>query len=350
MLQDDRRLTETIIPTFVIAGLVDHAHAKGLEPEAWFTGLGLTVAHVQQSEALISFRQAATIIRRALRALPSEPLGLHVGSRDALVSFGMLGFAMLSSSNVREAFATGLEYHLASGSLMDLEAETTATEVTLRLHERFPDPELLPFLCEEVFASSIAIMRMMLGNDISPLRVELSYPPPPYGAAYHRLFNCPVRFDSNANRLVLPAVLMDRPLATHSAASHAVALAACRRLIEPAATTQDVISSVENLLRGKLRQRPSMADIAGWLNITERTLRRHLTEAGQRFSAIRDRVMEQRARMLLIDSTLPITNIAEELGFSDARDFRRAFRRWTGMAPRHIRQARSNTEAGVSAR
>lgn len=338
MIQDDRRFTETIIPTFVIAGLVDHAYAKGLDPAVWFTGLGLTVAHVQQSEALISFRQATTIIRRALRALPSEPLGLHVGSRDALVSFGMLGFAMLSSQTVREAFATGLEYHLASGSLTESEAETTTTEVALRLHERFPDPELLPFLCEEVFASSIAIMRMMLGNDISPLRVELSYPSPAYGAAYQRLFNCPVRFNSPANRLVLSATLMDRPLTTRSAASHAIALAACRRLIEPATTNQDVISSVENLLREKLRQRPSMTDIAAWLNITERTLRRHLTEAGQRFSNIRDRVMEQRARMLLSDSTLPVASIAEELGFSDARDFRRAFRRWTGLTPMGFRQ------------
>lgn len=347
MPQDNPRLAETIIPTFVIAGLVDHARSKGLEPDIWFAGLGLTVEHVQQSEALISFRQAATIIRRALRALPAEPLGLHVGSREALVSFGLLGLAMLSSRNVREAFATGLEYHLASGSLMDVDAEITPTEVSLRLHERCPDPELLPFLCEEVCASSVAIMRMMLGNDAAPLRVELSYPPPPYGSAYQRLLNCPVRFRADANRLVFSAALMDRPLVTHSAASHAAALAACRRLIEPATTTQDVISSVENLLREKLRQRPSMADIAGWLNISERTLRRHLTAAGQRFSTIRDRVMAQRARLLLGDSALPVAGVAEALGFSDARDFRRAFRRWTGMAPMSFRHARSNSATGA---
>jgi len=338
MPQDDPRFTESTIPTFIIAGLVEHAVTKGLNPESWFAGLGLTVAHIQQSEAMISFRQATTIICRAVRELPSEPLGLHVGSREALISFGMLGFAMLSSQNVREAVATGLEYHLASGSLMDFKTESSPTEIALQLHERFPDPELLPFLCEEVFASSIAIIRVMLGNEVTPLGVELSYSPPPYAAAYQRLFNCPIRFNSHTNRIVFSASLMDRPLATRSTASHAIALATCRRLIEPAATNQDIISSVENLLREKLRQRPSMTDIASWLNITERTLRRHLTEAGQRFSDIRDRVMEQRARILLSNSTMPIANIAEELGFSDARDFRRAFRRWTGLTPMGLRQ------------
>ncbi|MDP1540348.1 MAG: AraC family transcriptional regulator [Moraxellaceae bacterium] len=342
MLQDDPRFTEAVIPTFVIAGLVDHAYSRGLEPEAWFAGQGLAVAQIQQSEALISFRQATTIIRRALRTLPTEPLGLHVGSREALTSFGMLGFAILSSQNVREAFATGLEFHLASGSLVDVEAEITATEVTLQLHERFPDTELLPFLCEEVFASSVAIMRMMLGNNTSPLRIELSYPQPAYGAAYQRLFKCPVRFNSSANRMVFSSALMDFPLTTRSAASHAAALAACRKLITPSVTTQDVINSVENLLRNHLRQRPTMTDIADWLNTTERTLRRQLTDVGQSFSNIRDRVLEQQARLLLSNSRLSISNIAEELGFSDPRDFRRAFRRWTGISPSRLRQNAPN--------
>lgn len=338
MTQNDHRFTEANIPTLLIAGLADHAHEKGLNTERWFAGQGLTIAHIRQSETMISFRQAAVIIRRALRALPSEPLGLHVGSRDALASFGMLGFAMLSSQNVREAFATGLKYHLASGSLMDVEAETTTTEVALRLHERFPDPELLPFLCEEIFASAIAIMRMILGNDISPLRIELSYPSPIYGSAYQRLFNCPVAFNCKANRLVLPAALMERSLATRSAASHAIALAACRKLIEPSEASRDVVCSVENLLNDGLSQRQTMAEIATALNMTERTLRRQLAMAGERFSSIRDRVMEQRARTLLIDKTLSITAAANKLGFNDARDFRRAFKRWTGMVPSSVRK------------
>lgn len=338
MLQNDPRFTEAIIPPFVIAGLVDHAYSRGFEPEAWFAGQGLAVAQTQQSETLISFRQAATIIRRALHALPAEPLGLHVGSREALTSFGILGLAILSSQNVREALATGVEFHLASGSLVDIEAEVTSTEVALQLYERFPDPELLPFLCEEVFASSVAMSRVMLGSKTSPLHIELSYPPPSYSLAYQRLFKCPVHFNSNANRMVFSSDLMDFPLTTRCASSYAAALAACRKLTAPSVTTQDIINSVENLLRNHLRQRPSMTEVADWLNTTERTLRRQLTEAGQSFSNIRDRISEQQARLLLNNSKLSISSIAEELGFSDPRDFRRAFRRWTGITPSRLRQ------------
>jgi|TARA_R110001599_G_scaffold18705_2_gene72399 AraC-like DNA-binding protein len=41
---------------------------------------------------------------------------------------------------------------------------------------------------------------------------------------------------------------------------------------------------------------------------------------------------------LVIDKILSITAIANELGFNDARDFRRAFKRWTGMAPSSVRK------------
>lgn len=344
--QDDRHLTEASIPTLVLSGLVDFALARDVMPDAWFAGQGLSVAQIRQPDTLVSFRQAATVLRRALRALPPEAVGLQMGSREGLASFGMLGLAMASCRTVREAFETGLRYHLASGSLMDVEQELGASEVALRARERFPEPELLPFLCEEMFFSTTALIRAMVGNDINPRRVELGYPAPAYAATYQRLFNCPVHFDCEANRLTFDAALLDRPLTTYSPASFAAALAACRRLIETPAVSQDVVTSVENLLRGNLRQRPSMAEIARDLNITERTLRRQLADAGQCFSDIRDRVLEQRATALLRDSSLTVGAIAAELGFGDLRDFRRAFRRWTGQTPQDLRRQK-NAVAGA---
>ena len=40
---------------------------------------------------------------------------------------------------------------------------------------------------------------------------------------------------------------------------------------------------------------------------------------------------------LLHEGRLPIAQIGAELGFKDAREFRRAFKRWTGVAPREAR-------------
>jgi AraC-like DNA-binding protein len=36
---------------------------------------------------------------------------------------------------------------------------------------------------------------------------------------------------------------------------------------------------------------------------------------------------------------MSVAEIGSEVGFSDPREFRRAFKRWTGMAPQEARRA-----------
>lgn len=337
--RDDPRLTEAIIPPVSLVALVNLAQSKGLTANHWFNGQGLSINQLNQADTLISFRQAITIIRRALNTLSSGPIGLQSGSRNALQTFGMLGFVLMSCRNVREVVALGNQHHQAAGSLMDIDIEISADKVTLSVFERFPEPDLLPFLSEEIFASIVTLARSILEPSVAPLRIELSYAAPDYAAAYRELFKCPVHFNAGANRMIWDARYMERPLASHNPASLESALDICRKLLEPIGNQTGVVASVERLLRENLRQRLGIAEIAHRLNIAERTLRRQLMAAGERFSDIRDRVMEQRARALLSESSLSVTEIALALGFNDGRDFRRAFRRWTGQAPISLRNS-----------
>jgi AraC-like DNA-binding protein len=346
--QDDLPLSQAIIPPTVLAGVVEIGQREGLPIVSWFSGTGLDPAQIVASgTAKVSFRQATTVLRRAVRAMPGRPLGMQVGGRDILVSFGMLGVAMRSCGTVGDAFALGLELHQAAGSLMDLETETFGQEIALRLHERRPDQELVAFLCEETLCSTLILARSVLGADSSPTYVELSYAAPPYAEEYRRFFRCRVRFGADANRLVFPAGLLRQTLPTSYEPTRAVAVDACRRLLDLDGARPDVAVAIEALLNRNLRHPLTMAEAAHQLHVTERTLRRQLTAAGERYSTIRDRVRERRATFLLRESTLPTETIAHEIGFSDAREFRRAYIRWTGHPPSTTRRnIRSSSPQG----
>jgi len=43
-------------------------------------------------------------------------------------------------------------------------------------------------------------------------------------------------------------------------------------------------------------------------------------------------VLERKAKQML-ENNLSIGDISQALGFSEVREFRRAFKRWTGQAP-----------------
>ncbi|MDD3763133.1 MAG: AraC family transcriptional regulator [Nevskiales bacterium] len=334
---DAARYRAAIIPTILMAILADHGRACGHDPDAWFDGTGLSAAQSHEPNQHVSYRQAMTIIRRALRAFGDVGLGLAVGGRESLSSFGMLGFAMMSSRTFGDAVAVGLEYHQISGSLLDVHMQRSGGAVALVARERFPEAELLPFLCEEAFASMSNVSRAMLGARHRLLRAEFAYPAPRYVHAYEAAFDCPLRFGAAANRMWFDAGLLDEPLATYNPISLAEALRACRAQAASVTTATEMLASLERWLRPRLGRNPGAAEAARALHMTERTLRRRLAGEGTSFRALHDLLRAERARQLLADPLRSIAEVGAELGYSDGREFRRAFKRWTGLTPRELR-------------
>ncbi|WP_062987143.1 AraC family transcriptional regulator [Nocardia anaemiae] len=336
---DDPALQEARIPPNVLLGVFDLADHRGVACESWLDGIGLTREQLTLPETRVSFRQATAILQRALRGLEPGPIGIQVGSRDVFVSWGLTGFALRAAASVGQAVSLGLDLHQAAGSLLDYEFESGATEFALRLAERSPNPELLAFLCEESCTSILVLARSIFGNQMTPTRLEFAYPRPVYAEAYNRVFRCPIRFNAGATRVYFDAALLNRPLPTANPAQIGLAVDAARHLADPERSRHDIVTTVEAVLRQNLRRPITAAFIAEHLRISERTLHRRLAEAGEKFGEIRDRVRTYRARILLRESDMPLTAIAIEVGFSDRREFRRAYQRWTGRSPSAERAA-----------
>jgi AraC-like DNA-binding protein len=63
-----------------------------------------------------------------------------------------------------------------------------------------------------------------------------------------------------------------------------------------------------------------------------------LAEAASPFADIVDEVRRQAALAYLAKRELSIAEVGYLLGFSDPSAFNRAFRRWTGLAPKEYRK------------
>ncbi|MEJ2179283.1 MAG: helix-turn-helix domain-containing protein [Gammaproteobacteria bacterium] len=92
---------------------------------------------------------------------------------------------------------------------------------------------------------------------------------------------------------------------------------------------------LKNYLIGQTPTLDTTAEIVG---IKPRTLQRRLSQAGLSYQGIIDQTRFELAAELIKDSNLKLTDIAYELGYSDAGHFTRAFRRWAGMTPREYRR------------
>ncbi len=338
----DARYLAAVIPTTILAVIAQLADAEGVAVEPWLAGIGITRAQIDDASVRVSYRQASLIIKRALRAIPRSDFGLEVGAHQSNGTFGVMGLAMMTSRTFGEAVAVGVEYADITGALMDVELdamEPNAHEVALVARPRFADEEILVFLCEELFASTLQLARNLVGPAFKPERLELTYPAPPHAAGYRKLFGCEVRFGTARNRMIVAARWLEQRLPTHHPVSAQQAPAICREQAAQIRRQSEIIASVERILRRRLAEHPTLGEVAQNLNLSERTLRRHLATAGRVYRDIHDQLRAERALELLSAGSLSIAAIGSEVGYSDAREFRRAFKRWTGAPPTALRHA-----------
>ena len=336
---DDPRFSAAVLPTNILSGLVQFAQARGVDAGAWFAGFSLSPNDVCDPSARVSYRQALTIIRRAIASMPDPDLGLLIGRHQDIGNFGLLGLAMKTARSFGDAVAIGITHQRATGTLLDLDLEILASgEIALFARAPVDDPVVLPFLCEEMFSSVLAVGRELAGAALKPLRLELTYAAPPHVEEYRALFGCELRFGAAHNCLVVDARTLEQPFPNYNPVTARQAQAALLRDLQATPVVRsETVAAVERQLRQRIAQNPRLLDVAVSLYRSERTLRRQLAGEGESFTTIHDRVRCERALELLRDRRLTVAQVGSQVGFGDVREFRRAFKRWTGRTPTELR-------------
>lgn len=330
------RQTPTL-PVYLLWSLAERLTALGIDAKALCIESGLDIGELSNPACRVSIRQAAMLIRQAIRAVPGRPLGLETGSSETISSIGLLGYAMLTSPTLKEAVTLGIQMQRQSGAMMHFDKVEHAHRMSIVASSMVFDEEVEIFLTEEAFSSFMKLASALVGHDFRPAAIELSYCAPKWASKYDAIFQCPIRFASGHNAFHIDAVWSNRTIATHDVLAHRQVLELLCQAESAQESATGFIASLERTVRRNLRSVPALPDLAVAQGISERTLRRRLAHSGASYQVILDNVRRKEAMKLLRDPDLSIDSIADALGFSDARNFRRAFKRWTGYPPREHR-------------
>src|SRR3546814_6986704 len=161
---------------------------------------------------------------------------------------------MMTARTFGDAVAVGLQYSPVSGSLMDLELDDSAPgALALVAKPRAPADAILPFLCEELFASTLMLCRGLVGASFRPLRLELAYPAPAYAQEYEALLECEVRFGMPPNRELINPAWTSRRLPARNPGSAQQALALCRAQVPRGPASDEIVVAVRHLLRARMQ-------------------------------------------------------------------------------------------------
>ncbi len=329
---------QAVVVPNVARALLSLVEKRGFSTALLCRGLGFSYASLLDLDTRLSYRQTRLLIGRAQALLADETLGFSVGERQTPISWGLPGLAMLTCETLGEAVTYGIAHQGDAGALLEHHASNVAGEFVIEVRPKVFDSTIEPFLVEEAFSSAVAVVRHLAGATFKPLRVELAYPRPAYAAAYRKLFRCPVHYGSGRNRLVTEAHWLGMRLPGYDEMTCGPLRAQLDTILGRKAYRNELIESLRSHLRTGLEDPSSLEEMAAQFNMSERTLRRKLTEQGYTYRSLVDETRYERARDLLRHSTQSIAAIAQVLGFSDAHTFRRAFKRWSGLLPGQFRK------------
>ncbi|CRM64342.1 Virulence-regulating protein VirS [Pseudomonas sp. 8 R 14] len=264
-------------------------------------------------------------------------IGLELGRRMHVSSYGMLGYALLTSATFGDALRLALRYPALLGTLFELSLEDDGQRIWFTADGYRENPALATFNVEFCLVSLKVICDDLLGHALPLLGARFEHRAPDYRARYAEHFDCPLAFAASANAFAFDRRWLDQQLPLADPITHRAMAERCRKQNTEFTGRQAWLGRVRQLLAAQLNAAPGIDGLAGQMNCSPRTLRRHLHDLGCSYQELLDELRFERAKQLLGEDQLPIYRIAEQLGFSETASFRHAFVRWSGVAPSQFR-------------
>lgn len=329
-------MSQTVLVSAVglLKGLVEF---HGLDASQCLREAGVPVEKLNDPNGRLS-DQAVDAAWLHVQTLITDPcFGLHAHRCWHPSQLGALGYAWLASSTLRNALGRLSRYARTVADRASVTISDCDRGLRVRLDAERQQEKEIPALVDATLCVLVDMCRVNYGNVLDPVEVNLRREPPPCAGRYFAYFRSPVNFRAGDNNLVLPMQVMDAPLPGANAVlarMHDQVLTDYLAHLEQSSIEARVRARiVEELPAGEVSQ----ASVAAALAMGERTLQRRLKELGTSFSDLLEDARRELALAYLQDRRMSLLEISYLLGFSDPSSFSRAFRRWTGTAPRDAR-------------
>ena len=331
---------DQVYPAFSVAMILDSVMAEGVAAESALRGVGLTRRQLADPKTRVSASQVVACFRNAVALTGDDRFAYHAGLGRHVSSFGIFGFALLSSVDFRQTMRLAERHSAVAAPLVELafvERRGSAVWSFSPIPHAGIDAATYRAIVEWQLGVAVTLHRDVMGPDFAPRELRVTYAAAGDAGAYAEAFGFPVRFRQPRNELVYDARWLDGTPPFGNALCHAAMLDSCEALLDELALAAGLIGRVRRLLLADPLHPTSLQHLARSLGMSSRTLRRRLEDEHTSYRELLDDLRRNTAIKYLRDTDMSVEEVADALGFSNAANFRHAFRRWTSAAPREFR-------------
>ena len=311
----------------------------GVCVETLLAGTGLSPEVLLDAHALISHQQKLNIFANVAAHTPDPAVALRAGQKLRLSDFGIFGYALICCRTLGEAVEFGIRHIRLAGPVLEKGFRIEDDLAIFEGRNYLDLGSVLSVASEYWFSSTLSLIDLVIESPFIARGLYLPYPAPAHAPVYRERFQCPVHFDSGRMEWHFDASLLSLALPNANPLTADTCAEFCQKLIDEldSGGSSDLIRAIHRLCLESPGHFPAADAAAASLRLSRRTLHRRLAQAGTSYQQLLDGIREQLAVEFLESTPLSIEEIAARIGFSDASNFRKAFKRWTGQQPTHFR-------------
>jgi AraC-like DNA-binding protein len=256
-------------------------------------------------------------------------IGLRVGQQLGRKAVQHDCAWLQSVTSVRELLRVkGLPLRVDDRATSDASDSPERARLTLSSRERSLPDQAIDCVFGALFAAIPQVFSQTAASDFS---VSIAHPAHSPLATYERYLGCRVELDAEQHAIEGPRACLEPAEAGPNGTPRADAAAPCGRLV--ASVRAQLVRQLEQGCLG-------LSVLAHALHLSERTLRRRLSEQGTSYQLLLDELRARTACELVQAGAQSLDAISVRLGFADPACFFHAFKRWTGKTPMQFRRER----------
>lgn len=328
------------IPFTRISGLLPYIkffNDIGAPTERYLREAKIPVAYMDSPEAPIPLHSAYRFGEIAAHAEGVRNLGLIVGQNTPLDDLGPYGYFIQQSNTIYEYLQKGIELIEKQSSGIKFWLSTDNGELRFNTYILGNSNYGRSQADMQALIITINTLRKTTGNRWCPRELNLAHMHSEELPATEALADTQITVGGPYSSFILPRTMLSKPF-QRPGKNPLSADVLEQQLQSPLPT--DFLIAMQQIVEMLLLQGLSKIELAAEAGgLTVRTLQRRLTEAGVSYTQLVNTARVDIAARWLEARELSITAIATMLGYTDASNFTRAFRRQTGVSPQAFRVA-----------
>ncbi len=324
-------------PRFIFLTLRDQGHDEA----ALFTGLNLTASQLNDEHYRLTKEQHEQFVLRALELTNNPHLALDLSQHFAKAS-NLAVMAIANSGQVAKALHLLMRFNSMITRTFTIRSLTLEDEVVMEIDPHVDHPRVAYFALGAFVLFVDRLFQPVLGNEHIIRCAQFSVPMPEGFAQVQKRFGFPITFGHATSRIFFKAEYLDQPMRQADPQTVRLIMETCEKALLEAESEMGIVGRVKSLMIDNLAAPPKLGEAATYLGVSSSGLRRKLAAAGTSYQVLLDAIRLEVSTKLLQNTAEPIANIAYELGFTNASDFGRAYRKWSGRPPSAARKARAN--------